>query len=117
MPNLPGGLRGEQFAVKNGLDALLESHLKALQPAYARETLKPLFDKMRRAKASGDDQSDLQRLLRELPELFPKIKADAVIDATTTMLVQAALLGRTAATPDELPDVGGEREQELIEDA
>ena len=94
MPKLPGGLRGEQFAIKNGLDSLLEDNLKALQPKYAEQMLRPLFDRIRRKRATGNDQADLQELLNELPALFPKIKADAVLDATHAMLVQASLLGK-----------------------
>lgn len=104
MPQLPGGLAGEKFVIKNGLDALLEAKLQDLAPAYATEMLTPLFQRIRRFRATGNDLSDLQRLLDDLPEALTKMKSDSIIDTATDLLVQTALIGRVAAMPDELPE-------------
>lgn len=119
MPELPRGQAGEKFVIRNGLDALLEAGLKDLAPRYATDMLQPLFERIRKFRASGNDAGDLQRLLDDLPEALTKMKSDAILDTATDLLVQTALIGRTAAMPDDLPEPReAERpEDELMESA
>lgn len=104
MPELPKGQAGEKFIVKNGLDALLETKLQDLAPTYGEQMLQPLVKWLRRFRATGNDLSDLQRLEDELPGALTRMKGDGIIEAATDLLVQTALIGRTAAMPDKLPE-------------
>jgi len=102
---------------QTGVEQLADIATGRLVDAHAAAVLEPLFDKVRRAGVSGNDGADLQNLLESLPEMLTMRGSDDLVDAIAEPLIQAALIGRTAASPDGLPELSPEVVEAIVEDA
>ena len=89
--------------VMAGLDLLAARGMKKAQDAIREQTTDPVLRAVESIPESGDDAADYVRMATALNDrLLLEMGTDALAESLAETNVQAALIGRTAATPATL---------------
>ena len=100
-----GGLR-TNAQVSLAFDWLAEGIEKDALPMYRKTMVRPLVAHVLSIDPSGDDKADLRRLRDSMPDAFDKMDGTAFEKVAEAGLMQAHLLGETAAMPANMPVAG-----------